>query len=126
MNLRNPVAQARGLGSAKEGTSHWLWQRITAVGLAMLSVWFIWNLLSLIGGGYAESRSFLAQPHNAVLMSAYVLFLFYHAQLGLQVVIEDYVHVRWLEITLQLIVKFAACLVVLASLFAITRIALGS
>jgi succinate dehydrogenase / fumarate reductase membrane anchor subunit len=125
MSLRHPLARVRGLGSAKEGTGHWISQRVTAIALAVLSIWFVAAAAGL-GAGYADSRAFLAQPLNAVLTAAFVLALFHHAQLGLQVVIEDYVHVRWLEIALQVVVKFTAVLASIASLLAIVRIALGA
>ncbi len=124
MNLRDPLASVRGLGSAKAGTGHWMSQRITAVALLPLSLWFAVMAFGL--GEYADARSFLAQPFNAVLSAALVGCLFYHAQLGLQVVIEDYVHLRWLEIGLQIAVKFIAILAALASLLAIVRIVLGN
>lgn len=126
MSLREPLAQVRGLGSAKSGSHHWIWQRLTAVALLPLSLWFLWAALGALSAGYADARSFLAQPLNAVLMASFVLALFYHAQLGLQVVVEDYVHTPWLEISLQLAIRFACVLAAIASLFALVRIALGS
>jgi succinate dehydrogenase / fumarate reductase membrane anchor subunit len=126
MNLRNPLAQVRGLGSAKQGSHHWIAQRLTAVLLAPLSIWFLVAVLGVAAGGYAEARSFVAQPLNACLIAAFVLALFYHAQLGLQVVVEDYVHVPWLELTLQIGIKFACFLAAIASLLAIVRISLGT
>jgi succinate dehydrogenase / fumarate reductase, membrane anchor subunit len=124
MSLRHPLARVRGLGSAKEGTGHWVAQRITAVALMPLAAWFLVVAFGL--GEYADARAFLAQPLNAVLTAALVVCVFHHAQLGLQVVIEDYVHLRWLEILLQVAVKFIAFLAGLASLLAIVRVALGT
>jgi succinate dehydrogenase / fumarate reductase membrane anchor subunit len=126
MNLRNPLAQVRGLGSAKQGSHHWIAQRLTAILLAPLSIWFLVAALGVAAGGYAEARSFVAQPLNACLMAAFVLALFYHAQLGLQVVVEDYVHIPWLELTLQIGIKVACFLAAIASLLAIVRISLGT
>jgi succinate dehydrogenase / fumarate reductase membrane anchor subunit len=126
MNLRNPLAQVRGLGSAKQGSHHWIAQRLTAILLAPLSIWFLVAVLGVAAGGYAEARSFVAQPLNACLIAAFVLALFYHAQLGLQVVVEDYVHIPWLELTLQIGIKFACFLAAIASLLAIVRISLGA
>lgn len=124
MSLRHPIARVRGLGSAKEGTGHWVAQRITAVALLPLVVWFAWSAVGL--DGYADARAFLAQPLNAVLTAALVICLFQHAHLGVQVVIEDYIHVRWLEVVLHVAVKFIAFLAAAASLLAIVRIVLGS
>ncbi|MCX7041878.1 MAG: succinate dehydrogenase, hydrophobic membrane anchor protein [Gammaproteobacteria bacterium] len=122
MSLRHPLALARGLGSAKDGVGHWWVQRLTAMALLLLAPWFIWLALGLIGADHFTVRQTLAQPLNASLLLAFVLSLFWHAQLGLQVVIEDYVH-GWLEIALQVAVKFAYAFGALASAIAIGRIA---
>lgn len=121
MSLRDPLAIARGLGSAKDGTGHWWLQRLTALALLVLTPWFVWLALGLIGANYFTVRATLGQPFNATLMLAYVLSMFWHAQLGLQVVIEDYVH-GWLEIALQITVKFAYALGALAAALALGRI----
>jgi succinate dehydrogenase / fumarate reductase membrane anchor subunit len=121
--LRDPLARVRGLGSARGGTQHWWVQRVTAVALALLTPWFLWLALSLLGADQLTMRLTLAQPLNAVLMAAWVIALFWHAKLGVQVVIEDYVHTPALEITAQLAVTFACALGALASLVAIGRIA---
>jgi succinate dehydrogenase / fumarate reductase membrane anchor subunit len=125
VSLRDPLATARGLGSAKNGTGHWWVQRLTAGALLLLTPWFAWLLLGLLGADQYATRMTLAQPLNATLLLAYVLALFWHAQLGLQVVIEDYVH-GWLEIALQVAAKFACALAALASAIAIGRIAFSA
>jgi succinate dehydrogenase / fumarate reductase membrane anchor subunit len=122
MSLRDPLAQARGLGSAKDGLRHWWLQRLTAVALMGLVPWFIWLALGLIGADQFTVRATIGQPLNATLMLAFVFALFWHAQLGLQVVVEDYVH-GWLEIALQIAIKFACVLAALASAIAIGRLA---
>ena len=124
--LRDPLARVRGLGSARGGTHHWWVQRVTAVALALLTPWFIWFVLSLLPADQLSLRLTLAQPFNATLMLAFVIALFWHARLGLQVVIEDYVHTPWLEIAAQLAVSFACALGALASIVAIGRIALSA
>jgi succinate dehydrogenase / fumarate reductase membrane anchor subunit len=116
MSLRDPLAVARGLGSAKDGTGHWWTQRLTAVALLLLSPWF-----ALIGSDQATTRAALAQPFTASLLLAFIVSLFWHAQLGMQVIIEDYVH-GWLEVALQVAVKFAYTLATLASALALGRI----
>ncbi len=123
MSLQNPLARVRGLGSAKEGVHHWWVQRLTAIALVPLTVYFVWLLLGTVGLDHAGARAAVAEPMNAALLAAYVIALFWHAQLGLQVVIEDYIHVRWQEITLQVLVRFATLLATLVSLVAIGRIA---
>ncbi len=125
-HLRTPLKRVRGLGSAKHGTGAFVIQRLTAIALVPLFVWFVWLALSMLHDGYAAAHTMVAHPANAVLMAAFSIALFWHAQLGLQVVIEDYVHTRWLEFILQALVRFLAILGVLACLLAIARIALGS
>lgn len=121
MSLRDPLARARGLGSAKDGVGHWWLQRTTAVALMLLTPWFVWFALGMIGGDQIAARERIAQPLDACLLSAFVLALLWHAQLGLQVVIEDYVH-GWQEIALQVASKFAYAFAAIAALLAIARI----
>ena len=125
-DLQTPLKRARGLGSAKSGTHHFIVQRVTAVALIPLVSWIIWLALALIHADYAHARALVHQPVNAVLLIAFVVAAFWHAQLGLQVVVEDYVHTRWLEVTTQLAIKFLCVLGALASVLAVVRIALGS
>jgi succinate dehydrogenase / fumarate reductase, membrane anchor subunit len=122
MSLRDPLAIARGLGPAKEGLHHWWVLRLTSVALMLLVPWFLCFALRLVGADITAVRAAIAAPLNATLLLAFVLMLFWHAQLGLQVVIEDYVH-GWQEFTLQVVVKFACALAALAAVVAIGRIA---
>ena len=124
-SLRHPIGRVRGLGSAKEGSGHWLHQRFSSLALVPLSIWFLWSMLSL-DGSYADARTFVAQPMNAALLIAFALVTFHHTKAGLQVVIEDYIHTRWLEVTLQVANLFLNLLAALVSVFAIVRIALGA
>ena len=124
--LRTPIKIARGLGSAKTGAHHFMVQRITAVALLGLGVWFVWIVLSMLHMDYAAARSLIAQPLNGVLMLAFIVALFWHAQLGLQVIIEDYVHAHGLELGLQITVKFLCFLGAAASVLAVIRIALAT
>lgn len=124
-NLQTPLKRARGLGSAKSGTRHFIAQRVTAVALIPLVVWFVYFALQLLHADYARARALVHQPLDAILLIAFVVALFWHAQLGLQVVIEDYVHTRWLEVSSQLAIKFLCALGTLASVLAIVRIALS-
>ena len=124
-DLQTPLKRARGLGSAKDGTHHFVVQRITALALVPLALWTIWLALALVHADYAHARAIVHHPFAAIWLTAFVIATFWHAQLGLQVVIEDYVHSRWLEITAQLAVKFFCVIGALASVLAIVRIALG-
>ena len=125
-SMRTPLARVRGLGSAQAGVGHWWQQRLTALALLGLGLWFVVLTLGLLRAGYASAHAALAQPLNALLMIAFTAVMFWHAQLGLQVVIEDYVHTRWLALALQIVIKFLAVLGALACALAVLRIALGS
>jgi succinate dehydrogenase / fumarate reductase membrane anchor subunit len=123
-DYRTPVARARGLGSAKSGTGHFWYQRVTAIFLAALTPWILGMLVALAGAEIGHVQATLAKPINAVPMALFVISLFWHAKLGVQVVIEDYIHHRPTEIFLQLSVSFVFALSALASLYALARIAL--
>jgi succinate dehydrogenase / fumarate reductase, membrane anchor subunit len=125
-DLRTPLARARGIGSGKTGTGHFWTQRVTAIALALLVPWLVGLLVSMVGADVVAVRAAIARPWNAILLSAFVVALFWHAKLGIQVVIEDYVHTRASEIALQLANTFLCALGAVASLYAIVRIALGA
>ena len=124
--LRTPLKNARGLGSAKDGTHHFVLQRITAVALVFLSIYAVGLVLSLVGDDYATVRATVARPWNAVLLVAFAVSTFWHAKLGLQVIIEDYVHTPWSATVLHLANIFVCVLAALASVLAVIRIALGA
>ncbi|MFN7784704.1 MAG: succinate dehydrogenase, hydrophobic membrane anchor protein [Lysobacterales bacterium] len=126
MSLRNPLAKARGLGSAKDGTAHWWAQRVSAIALVPLVLYVLYLLVSLAGADYSTVRLSIAQPVNALLLTLFIGTAFWHARLGLQVVIEDYIHVGWLEITLMIAVKFVYVVLGLAAIIAIGRIAFSA
>lgn len=124
--FRHPIKNARGLGSAKDGVHHFMVQRVTAVALLFLCVYVVYLVITLVGSDYAAARASIAHPCNATLLIAFLIAMFWHGQLGMQVVIEDYVHTPWLALTSQLIVKFVCVLAALASILAVIRIALGT
>jgi succinate dehydrogenase / fumarate reductase, membrane anchor subunit len=126
MSLRDPLARVRGHGSAKEGVAHWWAQRLSAILLIPLSIWFLYSAARMVGADYGDARVYLAQPLNAFLMMAFVLTLLYHGMLGIQVVVEDYIHQRALELGLQIVVKLAAFLCALGTVYALIRITLGA
>jgi succinate dehydrogenase / fumarate reductase, membrane anchor subunit len=105
--LRSPLGRVRGLGSAKEGVHHWWQQRLTAVALVPLSLWLIFAMMGFSDSTYAEFAGWLQSPLNATLMILTVAVLFHHAQLGVQVVIEDYVSGHAARVVLVNLVKFA-------------------
>lgn len=122
-SYRNPVGRARGLGSGKSGAGHFWWQRVTAVVLAILSPWLVGTLISLVGADLATVRAAFSGPWSAVFAAMFVIALFWHLKMGLQVVVEDYVHTRATEVVLQFLITFACAIGALASLYAIARIA---
>ena len=126
MNLRNPLATARGLGSAKSGTGHWWAQRVSAVALIPLSLWFVVSVLGLVRADYVVVVTWLHMPSTAVLLSLFLATVFYHAYLGVQVVMEDYVDREWLKIATLLVIKFACILLAAAGVFTALRIAFGA
>jgi len=122
-NLRDPLARARGLGSAKGGSSHWWMTRVTSVALFLLAPWFAWLVLHLLRAPHAEVVATLAHPLHATLAIAWVVAMFWHIKDGFQVVIEDYVHTPLLEMIAQLANAFFWSLCAIASLVALGRIA---
>ena len=123
MSLRTDLGKVRGLGSAKEGVGHWWAQRLTAIALIPLLIWFVANVVSLAGAEVIVVREWIGGPVNAVLLLSLIVAVFRHAQLGLQVVIEDYVHTGWLKLATIIVVKFAAFGLSTMSLFAVLKIA---
>ncbi len=122
---RTPLKNVRGLGAAKTGTEHFVHQRLTATALVALSIWFLVFVLSLLGADYVTATAAVARPWNAILIVGFLVAMFWHAQIGLQVVLEDYIHNSLLALALQTTVKFIAVLGAIVSVFAVTRIALG-
>ena len=115
-----------GSGSAKEGTDHWWAQRVTAVGLVILGIWFLLAVLALDGFDQATIRAWIGRPANGVLLSLTGMTLAYHSSLGVQVVIEDYVHGPFLKVASLVLNRFAHVVVAAAALFAVLKIAFGS
>jgi succinate dehydrogenase / fumarate reductase membrane anchor subunit len=126
MSLRSDLGRVKGLGAAKEGLGHWRLQRLTALALIPLTLWFVVTVLALVSAPYAAVVSWVAQPHVTVLLLALSLALFRHLQLGLQVVIEDYVHAAGLQVVAQVAVRGAAILGALIAAVSILKIYVGA
>ena len=126
MKFRTPLARVRGLGSAKSGTHHWWMQRLTAIALIPLSLWFVASLIVVVTADHAIVVEWLHSPLVAVLCCALIVAIFYHGQLGLQVVVEDYVHTEWLKLLGIVVMKLASLLLAAACLFAVLSIAFRS
>ena len=123
-NLRSPLARVLGLGSAKEGVHHWWVQRLTSVALVLLTIWFVVSLLSLPSFDHATVSAWMGQLWTAVFLVLLVLTAAWHSQLGVQVVVEDYVHGGARTLTLAL-VTFFHVVVAVAGVLAILKVALG-
>ena len=121
-SLRTPLKIARRLGSSKTGVHHWWLQRITAIALIPLSIWLLFLMGTLLDASYPVVLATIAHPVRAFFLIVLSLCLFWHGALGLQVIIEDYVHTRWLELTLQIALRFGAILGALACVLAVLAI----
>lgn len=122
MDYQSPLAKVRGLGSAKSGTSHWWMQRVTAVALIPLSFRLITFLDLSLNAPYQQTADWLASSFNAVSIMAWILAVFYHAALGLQVVIEDYIAAEGPKIISVWAVNLVFLFLALAALIALLRI----
>jgi succinate dehydrogenase / fumarate reductase membrane anchor subunit len=122
---RSPLGQALGLGSAKNGVEHWWLQRVTAIALVPLTVWFTASLIAHADNDYPTLVAWLRMPIVTIAMVILLIALFYHTALGLQVVIEDYVHSR-MKIPALLTMRFGCFALAVAGILATTRIAFGA
>ena len=125
MSLRSPLGRVIGLGSAKSGSEHWYSQRVTAVAVAVLSVWFIVALASVGSLAFGDITRWLSRPLNAALCALLLIACAQHAWLGLQVVIEDYVSGKFARLVLLVAMKFIFILAAAAGVLAVLRVATG-
>lgn len=126
MSLRTPLGRVLGLGTAKDGTDHFISQRISAIALTILGLWFMYSLFSIESMAYLEVTRFIAKPLNGVLLSLTCVTVAYHSWLGVQVVIEDYVHAHGLKLLSLIASRFAHVFVAIVSVYAILRVGLGA
>src|SRR5258706_7300655 len=126
MTLRSPLGRVLGLGSAKDGTGHWWAQRVSAVALIPLTLWFLFSLLLLPALDYETVRVWLAQPLSSLLAILSIGVLTYHSYLGTTVIIEDYVHSGSAKVASLMLLRFLYVLIGGASILAILRVAFGS
>ena len=125
MESETPLARARGLGPAGEGAVHWWHERLSSVAALLLFVWLGVSLIRLPDLGYATVTEWLSLPLNATAMLLLIVTGFWHAKLGLQVVVEDYVHDQANKVILLLVLNFAAVAGAALALFSVLKIALG-
>ena len=124
--MRSPLGRAIGLGSAKEGVEHWWLQRITAVALVPLSLWFVIAIIRLVGADSDSVRDWVGNPLAAIMLVLLLIATFYHASLGLQVVIEDYIQAELTKLGLVIIVRLGCFALAVAGMFAVLSMAVGT
>ena len=125
MSMETPLGRVRGLGSAKSGLDHWWHQRLTALALIPLTVWFAVSLIVIASGTYQQATDWIKDPIVAGLMILMLAAGYYHLKLGMQVIIEDYIHSEWLKITSLVVMTFWCIALSLASIMAVVWIWLG-
>lgn len=126
MNLQSPLGRVLGLGSAKNGTDHFWAQRVSAIALLLLGIWFLFAVVLAGKLGYADLIGFIAVPLNSILLALLVLVVTFHSHLGVQVVIEDYVHGPLVKVVTLLLSRFAHGFVAISALYAILKIGIGA
>ncbi len=124
--MRSPLGRAVGLGSAKEGVEHWLAQRIAAVALVPLVLWFVIAVIQLVGADLDAVQDWVGRPLPAILLVLLLIATFYHAALGLQVVVEDYVHFELARLGLVILARLACIALAVAGIVAVLTLALGA
>ena len=124
--MRSPLGRAIGLGSAKEGIEHWWRQRVTALALVPLTLWFVIAVIGLVGADHAVFVAWVRNPMPAVLLVLLLVATFYHTALGLQVVIEDYIHGEIMRLATLLVMRFLCIIFAVRGIFAVLKMALGT
>jgi succinate dehydrogenase / fumarate reductase membrane anchor subunit len=124
-DMQTPLRKVRGLGAAREGTGHFWRVRVTSVALIVLSLYFLGLVISLNGADYATIRAALAQPFTALMTGLFVLVGLVHMRLGMQEIIEDYIHAEGLKLVLLILSTFFCVAVGVASIFALLKLTLG-
>lgn len=126
MSLRSPLGQVLGSGSARDGTEHWWAQRVTAVALLILGSWFLISIMRLDDFTHSAMLDWAGRPLNSVMLLLLSLTLAWHSALGVQVVLEDYVHGAFIKVVSLLLNRFAHAFLAIAAVVAILKISLGS
>jgi succinate dehydrogenase / fumarate reductase, membrane anchor subunit len=124
--MRSPLGRAIGLGSAKDGVEHWVAQRVSALALVPLALWFVIAVVQLVGADFDQMQDWVGRPLPAILLVLLLIATFYHAALGLQVVIEDYVNGELARIGLVVVARLACIALAVAGIVAVLALALGA
>ena len=126
MALRSPLSRVLGAGSAKEGTDHWWMQRVNSVALVVLGLWFLVSLAGVAGFDHGSLVAWVASPSNAIMLTLLCMTIAWHSMLGVQVVIEDYVHGASLKVVSLLLNKFVHVLFGVAGVLAVLKVFFGT
>lgn len=126
MAFRSQLGRVRGLGASHEGSHHFWVQRVSGAALVPLVIWFVLSASSVVGADLATFKAWVGAHYNPLLLVLLIITMFHHAQLGLQVIIEDYVHSEATKLTSLILMKFAAVLIGGCAVFAVIRLTFGS
>ena len=126
MKYRTPLSNALGLGSAGTGVSHWWWQRLTALALIPLVLWFCFSVAMLGATDHTTLTAWISSPLVTVLLIVSIPALLYHLALGMQVIVEDYVHIEWLKLTTIITINFGCFLLAVVGIVAVLEITFGT
>lgn len=121
--IKTSLAKARGLGSAHHGAEHWMIERVTSLALIPLVIWLVFSIISLTGADYETFTLWLLRPVNAIMMLLFIMVSFYHAALGCQVIMDDYIHHEGLKMISVIIMKLAFVALGVACIFSVLKIA---
>jgi len=124
-SLQTDIARARGLGAANTGTEHWWMQRLTSIALVPLGLWFGFSVAALAGADYATIQDWMSSPLTATLMILFIIIGFYHAVIGIEVIMEDYIHTKWAKLTAIIFQKFFFLVLAVLCVLSVLRVALG-
>ena len=125
MELRSPLGRALGLGSAKSGHEHWWGQRLSAAALVPLGLWFMFSVLGLPSTDYWAVAAWVGEPRHAILLILFLAALLYHSNLGVQVVIEDYVHHGAAKVIGLALVRYVHVSLAVAGIYAVVVLSVG-
>ncbi|MGI9406432.1 MAG: succinate dehydrogenase, hydrophobic membrane anchor protein [Hyphomicrobiaceae bacterium] len=126
MSLQTPLNKVRGLGSAKEGANHFWMQRLTAIANIPLVLFLVWTIVTAMGADYVTVRATLSAPFTGLALLLLVLSGTYHMRLGMQVIIEDYIHGEGIKILALLFNTFFAILIAVTCIYAVMKLSLGA
>lgn len=122
MSIKTPLSRARGLGSASEGVAHFWSQRVTAVALVPLTIWFVWAIVGLAWQPYGAAIDFVAEPHNAVFLLLLIWAGMSHLRLGIQTVVEDYVDDKFMKLVTMMLNDFFCAIVGVTCAIAVLKV----